>query len=107
MKIADSIHSIPIRLTSERWVHIVENHDDLAGKYYDVLETIVDPDLVMEGKNEEFLAVRRQKPLSLVVVYREMTASDGFVVTAFQTSKLKQLIRTRKILWNKQRSKKH
>ena len=31
---AVSRNGVPIRLTEERWFHIVENHDDLAGYYY-------------------------------------------------------------------------
>ena len=45
MDIAYSINDIPIRLTRERWFHITENHDDLAGYYDDVLHTIEDPDM--------------------------------------------------------------
>ena len=33
MDVARSIEDVPIRLTSERWFHTVENHDDLAGYY--------------------------------------------------------------------------
>jgi hypothetical protein len=32
---AISVVGVPIRLTYERWFHIVENHDDVAG-YYDL-----------------------------------------------------------------------
>lgn len=32
-----SVFNIPICLTDERWTHIVENHDDMAGYYFDVL----------------------------------------------------------------------
>lgn len=32
-----SVNSIPIRFDSERWRHIVENHVELAGHFYDVL----------------------------------------------------------------------
>jgi len=32
-----------IKLTSERWYHITESHDYMAGYFYDVLETIIDP----------------------------------------------------------------
>ena len=38
-----SVNNIPIRLTGERWIHIVENHEDMAGYYYDVLEAINNP----------------------------------------------------------------
>jgi len=34
MDTVKSKNNIPIRLTEERWFHIIENHDDLAG-YYD------------------------------------------------------------------------
>jgi hypothetical protein len=26
-----SVNGVPIRLTAERWFHIVENHDEVAG----------------------------------------------------------------------------
>ncbi len=31
MEIAISVNGVPIRLTDERWSHIVNAHDDLAG----------------------------------------------------------------------------
>ncbi len=37
MDIAISKSGGPIRLADERWYHIVENHDDLAGYYNEVL----------------------------------------------------------------------
>ena len=101
MEIAHSINSVPIRLTSERWVHIVENHDELVGKLFDVMETIADPDYVLRGKNKEFLAVRKVNSHSLVAAYREISSADGFVITAFQTTKVRQLFRVRKIIWRK------
>ena len=44
MDVAISKAGVPIRLTDERWYHIVENHDDLAGYYDEVLLTVEDPD---------------------------------------------------------------
>ena len=35
--IVKSKNGIRIRMTEERWFHITENHDDLAGYYDDVL----------------------------------------------------------------------
>lgn len=49
MDLALSVEGVPIRLTTERWFHIVENHDDMAGYYDDVLEVIENPDLVLGG----------------------------------------------------------
>lgn len=39
-----SKNNVLIRLTDERWLHIVENHDDLAGRISEVLETVAEPD---------------------------------------------------------------
>lgn len=101
MEIVHSLNKVPIRLTNERWVHIVENHDDLAGRFYEVLDTIADPDTILEGIGGELLAVKQYKPLSLMVVYKEVSAADGFIITAFQTSRVDSLIRSRKIIWHK------
>jgi hypothetical protein len=38
MEIVTSKGGVRIRLTDERWFHIVENHDDLAGYYDEVLD---------------------------------------------------------------------
>ena len=55
MDIAISKNAVPIRLTEERWFHIIENHDDLAGDYDDVLSTIEDPDFIIEGTRRRSL----------------------------------------------------
>lgn len=102
MEIVNSVNGVPIRLTSERWVHIVENHDDLAGKFHEVMEVVAEPELIIEGKEGERLAIRKSQSLALVVVYREISINDGFVITAFQTSKVNDLIKTSKTVWHKQ-----
>ena len=47
MDVVISQSDVPIRLTDERWFHIVENHDDVAGYYDEVLEAIEDPDMIL------------------------------------------------------------
>ena len=101
MEFVYSVNSIPIRLTSERWIHIVENHDELAGRFHEVLEAVGDPYLILKGKQGELLAVKLRKFLAFVAVYKEVSSSEGFIITAFETSKGKQLIKTRKIVWQK------
>lgn len=97
---AISVNSIAIRLTDERWRHIVENHVELAGHFYDVLETVSLPDFVAKGHQDERLAVRRfDNGKYLVVVYKEVEA-DGFVITAFFTSRIEQVER-RGIIWKR------
>jgi len=98
-----SINQVPIRLTDERWRHIVGNHNDLASYYFEVLETVAHPELVLEGDAGELWAIQhfsRQKVM--LVIYREYPRqNDGFIVTAFFTTKLKKLFK-RRILWQRQ-----
>lgn len=84
MDIAYSVNNVPIRLTAERWYHIVENHDDVAGHYDDVLETIENPDLVLRGYKDALIGVRGAgRKGYFCVVYRELGKDDGFVISAF------------------------
>lgn len=66
-----SKNGVPIRLTEERWFHIVENHDELAGLSDEVLMTVEYPDFIVKGWTDELLAVRRVNGRYLVVVYKE------------------------------------
>ena len=91
---------VPIRLTDERWAHITEEHCELAGLRLERLETIANPSRILAGYKDELLAVREMDPgKHLVVVYREM-ASDGFIVTAFLTTRRKSLDRKEQV-WPK------
>ena len=47
-----------IRLTAERWAHIVESHDYMAGNQYMVFEPLESPDSIVSGVKDEFIAVR-------------------------------------------------
>ncbi len=97
---AHSVNGLPIRLTDERWVHIIEEHNELAGMRLDVLDAIASPSRILAGGAGELLAVR-EMPFSrhLVVVYKELQ-QDGFIITAFTTSKVRSLDR-RKQIWPK------
>ncbi len=86
MSQAVSKHGVLIRLPAERWLHITQGHPELAGYFYDVLGAVQDPDGVYMGRRGEYLAVKEVEPGKyLVVVYREITVDDGFVITAFFT----------------------
>ena len=43
------VNGVLIRLTDERWTHITEEHSELAGMRFEVLETIVQPVKIYEG----------------------------------------------------------
>jgi hypothetical protein len=93
-----SKNDVPIRLADERWVHITEEHSELAGMRLEILETIVNPTQIFAGTRGELFAVREIEPgKSLVVVYREFQ-NDGFIITAFLTRRM-QAFRRRQRLW--------
>lgn len=99
MDISQSKNGVPIRLTEQRWLHITEEHSEMAGYYFEVLETIQEPGAIYEGKVGELLAVKEIEPGKyLVVVYKEMSKKDGSVITAFLTRRIKQIERRTK-LW--------
>ena len=91
VEIAESVNGVPIRISSERWTHIVENHDDLAGYLPDVIMTIEEPDWITRGYRGAFVAWKGfGRGMYLSVVYKELHSYDGFLVTAFFTSKGKK-----------------
>lgn len=88
MYIAHSVNGVPIRLTPERWMHIVEARDELAGRMHEILATIEEPDWVSRGYRGSLVAWKGYgRRRFLVAVYKETSRADGFVITAFFTRK--------------------
>jgi len=84
METAVSITGVPIRLTYERWYHITENHEDLASYFHEVLETVEGPDVIVQGNGGSYKAAKNYgRNKWMVAVYREISKSDGFVITAY------------------------
>ena len=97
--ITRSKNGVSIRLPDERWAHIEYEHDDLAGLKNEVLRTVAEPDRILAGGEGELLAVRQlEQGKWLVVAYKELSTSDGFVITAYLTRRMRQLER-RTVLW--------
>jgi hypothetical protein len=95
-----SKNGVPIRLTDERWVHITEEHCELAGLKLEILEVVENPSRILAGFEGELIAVQEiSTGEHLIAVYRELK-DDGFIITAFVTSKTKWLNR-RKQVWPK------
>ncbi len=100
MDIVLSKNGIPIRLTEERWFHIIENHDDLAGHYDDVLYAVEDPDYIIEGYRNALIALKKiTRTKFLAVVYKEKSNNDGFIITAYFTARID--LKKEVILWQK------
>ena len=95
-----SKNGIVIRLTEERWKHIVLMHPSLTYKQKQVLTTVKNPDYILKGGARELLAVSALlKRAYLVVVYKEET-SNGFIITAFETTDTRWLFK-KEIIWSK------
>jgi hypothetical protein len=93
-----------IRLSEERWYHIVESHDYMAGNQDIIFETLESPDIIVEGRKEEFIALKYYAKTSIsekhaVVIYKEQE-NQGFVITAFMTSKPESIMQ-KGVLWKK------
>ncbi len=96
MDVVFSVHGVPIRLTAERWMHIIEARDELAGRSPEVLAAVERPDWVTRGYGGALIAWKGYgRKRYLAVIYKELGAQDGFIITAFFTNKPSK----RKKLW--------
>ncbi len=92
MIIVRSHNGVPVRLTEERWRHIMRRHPEMDSLRERVLETVSEPEIIQQGDFGELLAIRfySQTPLTsknVVVAYREISSEDGFVLTAYLTGR--------------------
>ncbi len=92
MIIVKSKNNVSLRLTQERWKHIVLRHPEMDGQKDHVLETLTQPDSIQQGDYGELIAIRfyDKTPLTskhLVVVYKEVVDADGFIITAYYATK--------------------
>ena len=83
--------------------HISRRHPEMQGQEEKILETIAEPDLIQEGDAGTRIALRRyaSSPLTekfCAVVYREVSETDGFVLTAYFCSRYAA---GRRILWKR------
>jgi hypothetical protein len=90
--IIHSKNNVPVRLTIERWNHIISRHPELEGQKEHVVQTLTEPDQIQQGDFGELIAIRFYKttPLTskyLAIIYKEVMNSDGFVITAYYTAK--------------------
>src|SRR4051812_29126531 len=98
-----SVNGVPVRVTDERWRHIIDGHPEMATEHDHVMQTVSEPDLVQSGDVGELLAIRHWPDTALggefvVVAYREVDRTDGFVLTAYLT---RRPSRSRTVLWKR------
>ncbi len=101
-----SKNNIPIRLTYKQWAHIVEAHDYMAGCLDLITETLSFPDYIVNGWSDEQIAIKHYPKTVItekhvIVIFKEnIKRNDGFVITAFMTSKVNKILK-RGIIWKK------
>ena len=99
MFVAFSVNGVLIRLTEERMKHIFSRHPEMQNRTEKILETISDPDIIQEGDFGALLAIKRYEDKYLVVVYKEVSREDGFVLTAYFAKHLNP--KRKIILWKR------
>jgi hypothetical protein len=86
---------LAIRLTDERWEHIL-GHPEMVGQRERLTETLASPDIVTATvKDDTVRAYHRlyeKTPVTrkYMVVAVKLLADDAFVVTAFYSSRVKK-----------------
>ena len=96
--IADSVNGVPIRLTDERWEHILDRRPNMASLVETVLAAVEDPEYILTGYAGTLIAAIHLGGRSyLNVVYRELSQTDGFIITARIESQLQKS----KIIWRR------
>jgi len=72
-------------------LHIVKRHPEMENQKDRILETVIKPNFVQEGDFKELIAIKHYEntPLTskfLVVIYKEINESEGFIITAYFTN---------------------
>jgi len=86
---ANSKNNRLIRLTDERISHILKNHPEMKECILWMIETIENSDFILAGDFGELIAVKKYEktPVTtdkyLIVVYKETSIVDGFILTAY------------------------
>src|SRR6266436_8509644 len=97
--IADSVNGVPIRLTDERWEHILDSHPELASYRETILEAVENPDYILTGRRGALAAVVvLGRWAFLHVFYVEKSRRDGFIISAVVEEKMNKA----KIIWRKE-----
>ena len=97
-----SKNGVLIRLTDERWGHIINMHEEISIRdINEVLNVVKNPSAILEGDVGEVLATSKSgKNRWLVVAYKE-EGDDGFIITAYVTTDFRWLFK-KKIIWTRE-----
>ena len=96
LALAKSKNGASIRLTEKQWEHIIAARPELGNFMKEIMNAVEQPDELFEPQirvKPQLHAVKRVETLSkfglsqnIVVVYRETSFQEGFIITAFPIS---------------------
>lgn len=97
--IAHSVNGVPIRLTDERWEHILDSHPELASYRETLLDAIENPDYILASRRGALGAVVvLGRKAFLHVFYAEKSRRDGFIISA----RMEERMDKARIVWRKE-----
>jgi len=99
-----SKNGISIRLTQERWSHIITSHLEIKSQDLKTIISVVEnPEFILKGDLDELLAIKKKAGSKswFVIPYKEIGESDGFILTAYLTTDIRWLFQ-RKVIWSKE-----
>src|SRR5205807_1617913 len=83
------VNAVPIRLTDERWEHILDLHPELASLRETLLDAVENPDYILASRRGALgaVVVLGREPF-LHVFYVEKSRHDGFILSAYLEEKM-------------------
>ena len=82
-----------------------KGHPEISDYYYEILEAIENPEIIYEGNDDAKIAVKKiqeRKDKFVVVIYKELSDKDGFIITAYFSNKEPEF-KKKKISWEQQK----
>ena len=96
MKRLEDVYGRDIRLTSERQLHIENDHPEMVGQIDEIKKTLLEPERIIRSKTdpgiELFYRYYDETPVTkkyLCVVVKTLIA-DRFIITAYFTDTIKR-----------------
>ena len=89
LDIVESVNGVLIRLTEERWKHILDEHPFMSGFYESILSTVENPTFILRGHRNTKIAVNNYgRKRWLHVIYRENNHRSYAVERLFDKNKV-------------------
>ena len=89
LAVVHSINKVVIRLTDERWEHILAGHPEVEKYLFQILDVVESPRMVLHCREDDFFvagsAITDECALShiLIALYKEINKRDGFIISAY------------------------